>query len=184
MQATGLLSIPARLRPTPGAIPTSARRIADGHVVSMHYSLVLESGKVVESTSGQPFQFLQGAGNVVAGLERELMNRRVGDRLSIEVSAEHGYGPVDPALIQRVPRTDFPADAQLTPGMRFGSELEDGTILPARITGADEKELTIDFNHPLAGETLHFVVEIVGIRDARPEEQSRGRPIGPTMALR
>jgi len=179
MQATGLLTLPTALRPTTVPIPATGRRATEGCIVSIHFTLHLGDGKVIESTSGRPLQFLQGAGNVVPGLERQLENRRIGDRLSIEVPPEQGYGFSDPGLIQKLPRSDFPRDARFVPGMRFGSQLDDGTVLPAWVAAVDEQELTIDFNHPLADETLHFVVEVVCIRDARPDELLQGHPTGP-----
>jgi len=180
MQASGLVVQPLRLRPAPEVLAPSPRRITEGLVVSLNYVLQLEDGTTVESVRGHPpFLYLHGAGNVVPGLEKELTNRRVGDRLSLEVPPELGYGTLDPKCIQRLHRSEFPPDARLTPGMRFGSELDDGTILPAWVADVQGDDIIVHFSHPLAGKNLHFLVEVLGVRDARPDELRHGHPHGP-----
>lgn len=179
MQATGLVARTVRPEPLRAVPPATKRRIDEGLVVSLHYTLTLDDGNVVESTlGGAPLQYLHGAGNVVPGLERELRNRTVGDRLSVDVAPRDGYGEDNPAMVKRISRKEFPSDARFEPGMRFGSQLDDGTILPAWVVDVGKKNLTVSFNHPLAGQHLHFVVEVVGIRDARTDELSHGRPNG------
>ena len=148
-------------------------------VVSIHYTLSLDDGTVFETSRGMaPFRYLQGAGNIVPGLEQALLNRRTGERLRVAIPPEQGYGLRNPRFIKRIPRTDFPRDAQLEPGLRFRSQVDDGTLLPAQVTEVGERDVTVNFNHPLAGETLHFTVDVVGVRNAQPDEVSHGHPHG------
>ena len=158
----------------------SADRVADGRVVSLHYTLRLDNNKVVEAFRGMPpFLYLHGAGNIVRGLERAIDGCRVGDRIRVSVPPEIGYGPLRDELFKRVPRSEFPAGARLSRGMRFRSVLADGTLLPAWIADVGDRDLIISFNHPLAGKTLHFSVEVVGVRRARLGELTHGHPHGP-----
>jgi FKBP-type peptidyl-prolyl cis-trans isomerase SlyD len=180
MQATRLASHPTLHRLRPELLSAPPRRISAGSVVTMRYTMSLQDGTVVEQRGeATPFAYLHGAGNVVAGLERELHNRTAGDRFEVTVAPHLGFGELDPSMVRRVPRKEFPPEAKLTAGMRFRSQLDDGTLLPARVTAIDSDSVTVSFNHPLAGETLHFSVEVVGVRDARPDELIHGHPHGP-----
>lgn len=158
----------------------SADRIADGRVVSLHYTLRLDDTSVVDAYRGSPpFLYLHGAGNVVRGLEQAIYGHRIGDRIRVSVPPELGYGPLRADMFKRVARSEFPDGVTLSRGMRFRSVLGDGTLLPAWIAEVGERELVVSFNHPLAGETLHFAVEVVGVRRARLGELSHGHPHGP-----
>ncbi len=153
--------------------------VRDGRIVSLHYTLRIEDGSVVEKRwDNPPFRYLHGNGNIVPGLERELANCRVGDRITAVVPPELGYGVVNPDFVKRIPRSDFPPHVQPVPGMRFGSAVGEGMVLPARVTEVGQHEVTVNFNHPLAGHTLHFSVIVLDVRDATPEEMFFGRPIG------
>ena len=154
--------------------------VAEDTVVSVHYKLSLESGDVVDSSQeGEPLNYLHGHGNIVPGLESQLAGRKVGDQFTAEISPEEGYGAHDPERIVRAPRASFPADVELAAGMQFHTEDEKGNPLLVQLTEVSEEEVTIDENHPLAGKTLLFEIEIAAIRAATEEELEHGHSHGP-----
>lgn len=158
----------------------NANPIADGHVVFLHYTLKNAKGDVLdEAGSDDPLFYLHGAENIVPGLERELTGKQVGDRLEITVAPEDGYGERSGPGPQAVPRTSFPDDMEIEPGMPFLAEGEDGRPFPVWVASVDAKTVMVDRNHPLAGETLHFEVEVVRTRQATEDELAHGHPHGP-----
>jgi FKBP-type peptidyl-prolyl cis-trans isomerase SlyD len=151
----------------------------DGKVVSIHYTLRDDDGDVVDSSSGgEPLEYLHGAGNIVPGLEAAMAGKQVGESFQVTVAPADGYGEVvgDP---RAVPRSAFPADAELEPGSQFFVRGPDGDPLPVWVVGVDGDEVLLDANHPLAGENLHFEIEVVGVRVATEEELEHGHPHGP-----
>lgn len=160
------------------ATPTNV--VADGKVVSIHYTLTDDTGSVLDSSSGrEPLDYLHGSGNIVPGLEEKLSGRKSGEKLKVSVEPEMGYGAHDPRGIQRVPRSEFPDDVKIEAGMQFSAENQEGEVAVVWVVSADAQHVTIDMNHPLAGKTLHFDVSIEGIRDATREEVAHGHPHGP-----
>ena len=154
--------------------------IADDTVVSIHYTLTLDDGELVDSSQGNDaLVYLHGHGNIVPGLESQLTGRKVGDVFTAVVAPEDGYGEHDPAGVQTVPRASFPKDVKVQPGMQFEAENEDGTSAEITVTGVEGDEVTIDMNHPLAGETLHFEIKVAAIRRATSEELAHGHVHGP-----
>ncbi|MEZ5962718.1 MAG: peptidylprolyl isomerase [Planctomycetota bacterium] len=159
---------------------TDPQEIAKDAVVAIHYTLTLDSGDEVDSSKGgDPLLYLHGHGNIVPGLEAQLVTRRVGDRMMVSVPAADGYGEREGDATQRVPRNAFPKGADLQPGMQFGVQDEAGNVRPVWIAAVEGDEVELDMNHPLAGETLHFEVEVVSIRAATKEELHHGHPHGP-----
>ena len=149
-------------------------------VVTIHYELKNSEGDVLDSSKGQdPLVYLHGAGNIIVGLEEQLIGKKVGDVVEAIVSPEKGYGlPVD-ALIQTVPREAFGDEIEkVEVGMRFQAETEQGPV-PVVVTAMDEKTVTVDGNHPLAGQELHFTVSVSEIREASKEEIDHGHVHGP-----
>lgn len=158
----------------------ASETVADGKVVSIHYTLTDDAGETVDSSKGgEPLEYLQGAGNIVAGLEEALAGRNRGDKLKVDVSPEKGYGAHDPRGLQRIPRDAFPEDIDLEPGMQFGAEDPQGNSTTVWIVKVESGQVVIDTNHPMAGKTLHFDVSIEGVRDATREEIAHGHPHGP-----
>ncbi len=158
----------------------SNEQITDGKVVAIHYTLTLANGEQVDSSvGGEPLLYLHGQGNIVPGLERQLTTRAVGDKLMATVAAKDGYGERQADGQKRVPRSAFPKGAPLKQGMSFGVQNDDGEVVPVWIDSVEKDEVVLDFNHPLAGEVLHFQVEVVSIRAATKEEMSHGHPHGP-----
>jgi FKBP-type peptidyl-prolyl cis-trans isomerase SlyD len=153
-------------------------QIADRKVAYLHYTLTNDAGEVLDSSQqGEPLAYLHGTGNIIPGLEKALSGKQAGDKLKVTVSPEEGYGVSQPGLIQKVPRDAFPPDADLQPGTRFIAESDRGTI-PVVVTEVSAMEVTVDGNHPLAGVTLHFDVEVADVRDATVEEVLHGHVHG------
>ena len=154
-------------------------KIAHEKVVSIHYTLTNGEGTVLDSSSGsQPLAYLHGFGNIIPGLENALEGKASGDKLSVTVEPEQGYGARDERLVQAVPRSAFKGVTELAPGMQFQAQGPQGTRLVVVTQVADE-EVTVDANHPLAGQTLHFDVEVSEVRDATAEELEHGHVHGP-----
>ncbi len=153
-------------------------QIADDTVASIHYKLTNAAGEVIDaSPAGMPLIYLHGAGNIVPGLEQALEGRSTGDKFDVAVAAEEGYGPRDEQLIQLVPRDAFHGVETLEPGMQFEAQGGQGPML-VTVTKVDADNVTVDGNHPLAGETLLFAVEVADVRAASEEELEHGHVHG------
>jgi FKBP-type peptidyl-prolyl cis-trans isomerase SlyD len=153
--------------------------IGKDKVVSLHYTLTGSDGEVIDrSEESEPFDYLHGAENIVPGLERALEGRGPGDELRVAVAAEDGYGERDEEMLLVVQRERVEAAGPPEIGMRFQADTPAGARV-FTITGIEGDEVTIDGNHPLAGETLNFDVKVVGVRDATAEELEHGHPHGP-----
>jgi FKBP-type peptidyl-prolyl cis-trans isomerase SlyD len=153
--------------------------IADNHVVSIHYTLTGDDGTVIDSSRGrEPLAYLHGAGNIVPGLEKQLTGRAPGDKLDVVVTPEEGYGVRHEGLVQTLPRDAFHGVDTIEPGMQFTAQGNRGP-LEVTVTKVDGETVTIDGNHPLAGQALNFAVEIVDVREASKEELSHGHVHGP-----
>lgn len=154
--------------------------ITNGKVVSMHYTLKDASGKEMDSSAkGDPLSYLHGVGQIVPGLEKEIEGMNVGDKKNVIVQPKDGYGEVNPDLRQSVDRSMFPKEQALQEGMQFGAELASGDQVIFTIKKIETDKVHIDGNHPLAGQTLHFDIEIVEVRDATEEEIEHGHVHGP-----
>lgn len=154
----------------------SSKTVQDDAIVTINYTLRLDDGEVIDTSEGRdPLQYIQGKGQIVPGLERELYGMNVGDEKAVTVSAEEGYGDYDEERLQRVPLETFPDDMELEEGMSVRMrDVNSGQLFDAYIDDVDGEAVTLDFNHPLAGETLHFDIKIVEVREATPDELSHG----------
>ncbi len=151
-----------------------------GKVVTFHYTLRNPGGDVIDtSDGGEPLAYLHGASNIVTGLEAQLAGRAEGDKIAAVVPPREGYGEKSGPGPQAVPREAFPDGVELFVGMQFEAETEDGHDVQLFIVQVGDEAVLVDTNHPLAGVTLHFDVEIVGVRDATDEEKAHGHPHGP-----
>lgn len=149
-------------------------QIVDRCVVLIHYTLTNDQGEALDSSiGGEPLAYLHGMGNLVPGLEKALAGKKTGDKLSVKVPPEQGYGMRDEKLIQQIPRRAFQGVRELKPGMRFNSG--GGSVTVTRIMG---DMVTVDGNHALAGETLNFEVEVTQVREATGEELAHGHVHG------
>jgi len=154
--------------------------IADGLVVTIHYRLTLDDGSIAdESFGGDPLAYLHGAQNIVPGLESQLLGKKVGDACEVTVAPADGYGEYDPAAEQTVPKTAFPADMQLAPGMSFQTRGQNGRSMPVWIRSLKGDDVIVTQNHPMAGQRLHFKVEVLDVRRATNEEKKHGHVHGP-----
>ncbi len=139
--------------------------------VAFDYCLTLDSGEEIDkSPEGQPLGFITGTGQIIPGLEKEMMGMSVGDSVKISVEPENAYGMANPDLFQEVKREQFPADMEIKPGMTFQSQGPQGPMIINVSEIKDENTVIIDLNHPLAGKRLHFDVKIAEVRDLTPEE--------------
>lgn len=154
--------------------------IKNGKVVDLGYSLKNSEGEVLDrADSKEPFTYLHGAQQIVPGLETSLDGLNIGDKKQVTVQPEQGYGVVDPRLKMIVKRTQFPDDADLKAGMRFFAESEDGQEVVFVVESIEGEKVHVDGNHPLAGQVLHFDVEVLAIREATAEELQHGHAHGP-----
>ena len=154
-------------------------QIAQHSVVSMHYTLTSDAGEVIDSSSGgDALVYMQGHGNLIPGLERELEGKRAGDKLKVRIAPADGYGELDESLVQEVPRSAFGGVAEIEVGMQFQAQSNHGphSVTITKVVG---DTVTVDGNHPLAGQHLNFEVEITNVRAATEEELSHGHVHGP-----
>ena len=152
----------------------STDTVQDGVVVSMEYSLHVE-GELLDTSDGQgPLQFLVGYGNVIAGLESEMMGMKVGDSKDVVVQPEDGYGEFDDEAFMNVPKKDFPKDMPLEVDAELTVRDEEGQARYARVDSIEGDTVRLDFNHPLAGAELHFKVKVVALREPSEEELEHG----------
>lgn len=134
--------------------------------VSIEYTLTIGSGEVVDrSEPGRPLGFIAGRGQVIRGLEGALLGRAAGETFSVNVAAENGYGEVDEEMLQNLPRKNFPEGASLEAGTVFQAQTPHGPV-SFRVREVLDDEVVVDFNHPLAGEELHFDVKVIEVREA------------------
>lgn len=156
----------------------SKQTVANGQVVSMEYTLRVD-GKVVDSSAGgDPLEYLHGVGNIIPGLEREMDGMAVGDSKKVIVTAEDGYGEVDEEAFIEAPRSEFPEDMPIKPGVELELSGPEGQPMYARIESLEGKTVVLNMNHPLAGKELHFDIKVVGLRDATEEEMDHGHAHG------
>ena len=150
--------------------------VADGMVVSLAYTLRLDDGEEVDSAaSDDPLVYLHGAQNIIPGLEQALTGLKVGDNRRVSVNSVDAYGDFDEEAFELVPYDAFPADVDLEEGMGLRMvESGTGRQVEATIAELRDEGALLDLNHPLAGETLHFDVEIVGLRRATTDEIAHG----------
>ena len=150
-------------------------KVSKDKAVSMHYTLKNDAGEVIDSSEGkEPLDFLQGHGNIIPGLESALEGANKGDKIEISVEPEQGYGLKMQDAIQEIPRSALQGIDEVTIGMQLQSQDQDGNAFVVTVIEQDKEKITVDANHPLAGETLHFSVSIEDVRDAEAEELSHG----------
>ncbi|MHB1686321.1 MAG: FKBP-type peptidyl-prolyl cis-trans isomerase [Ignavibacteriaceae bacterium] len=153
--------------------------LKSNQVVSIGYTLTDEEGKVIDSaTHTNPFSFLSGKNQILPALEEKVGEMIIGSKKIVVLQPEEGYGIYDEMALQIVDRSEFPVDVNLEEGMGFVADTPDGGEMPFTIKKIDGENITLDFNHPLAGKTLTFDVEFINLRDATSEELSHGHSHG------
>lgn len=138
--------------------------IEKGKKVKMDYVLLINSEQV-ETTQGKaPLEFTVGSGSIIPGLEAQLMGMKIGDEKKVIVDPKDAYGPVDPAAFKEVPKSSMPQDTELKPGLVVEVEDPQGGTFPGVIWEVKDQSIILNFNHPLAGQTLEFDVKINDIQ--------------------
>ncbi len=138
--------------------------VKSGDTVRIHYTGKLTDGTEFDSSAGRdPLEFQVGAGQIIPGLDRQIDGMSVGDKQTVTVPAGEAYGPRDEARIHTLPRSTVPADIELAVGARLQANTRDGGTVTLLVTGLSDDEVTVDANHPLAGEDLVFDIEVVEI---------------------
>ncbi|QFU77869.1 peptidylprolyl isomerase [Halioglobus maricola] len=149
--------------------------IGDNVVVSMHYTLTNNEGEVLDSSEGaEPLAYLQGASNIIPGLEKALVGKTAGAKAQVSVEPAEAYGELQPELIQQVPLEAFQGVEEIEPGMAFEAQDPSGNARRVVVKAVEAEQVTVDANHPLAGVHLNFDVEIVDVREATEEEIAHG----------
>lgn len=150
-------------------------KIQENSVVSIHYTLTGEDGAVIDSSDGgEPLNYLQGAGNIIPGLENALLEKTVGDQVQVTIQPKDGYGEVLAELVQKMPTEAFSGIEKIEVGMEFQAQTESGGVQYVVVTEVEEDGVTIDGNHALAGKVLNFDVKIEAVREASEEEIAHG----------
>jgi FKBP-type peptidyl-prolyl cis-trans isomerase SlyD len=158
---------------------TSTHLIADLSVVSFHYTLRDDLGSITESSAGgSPVVYLHGRNNIVPGLETQLVGKKSGDKFTAIVTPEQGYGPRNENAIQRVPLKHLATRGPIVPGQMVVVNTREGGR-QARVIKVGHFNADLDLNHPLAGKTLTFEIEVVDVRPATEEELAHGHAHGP-----
>lgn len=153
-------------------------QVADNMAVSIHYTLTNDKGEVLDSSIGdEALVYLHGEGNIISGLEKALDGKAIGDKFNVRLDAKDAYGEFMEDRIQVISRAMFEGVDELEVGMQFQADVSDGPGI-VTITKIDDDNITIDGNHPLAGEPLTFAVEVVAIRAATEEELDHGHVHG------
>jgi len=152
--------------------------IKKDRVVTIDYSLRDDTGRLIDSSAeAEPLVYLHGNENIIPGLEKELEGKNPGESIACSIAPEDAYGDRDEALVFKVQKKDFGENVEVAPGMQFEAHGENGVqiVTVVKIEGED---VMLDANHPLAGETLHFDVKVVDVREATSEELEHGHVHG------
>jgi FKBP-type peptidyl-prolyl cis-trans isomerase SlyD len=148
-------------------------QIAQNTVATIDYTLTDDSGEVIDSSKDHgPLTYLHGSGNIIPGLEAALEGKSAGDALSVKIEPDQAYGERDAGLVQAIPRDEFPDD-DIEVGMQFRTDSRSGPRI-VTVVEVNDETVTVDANHPLAGQRLSFEVKVVKVRDATADELSHG----------
>lgn len=154
-------------------------QIADNAVVAIDYTLRNEEGDVLDSSEGsQPLAYLHGAANIIPGLEQALAGKRAGDELEVSVEPEDAYGEYSLEMVATLSRNMFEGVDELQVGMQFHASAPDGGMQVVTIRDIEGDQVTVDGNHPLAGQRLNFKVKVIDVRAATKEELEHGHAHG------
>lgn len=138
-----------------------------GDTVKIHYTGTLPDGTQFDSSQGRdPLEFTLGSGQIIQGLDAEVQGMEVGDQNKVTVPAAEAYGSRDPQNVQQVPRGSIPQEVNVQPGAQLQARAQDGNTVLLTVIEATDEQVTVDANHPLAGQDLVFNVELVEIVDA------------------
>ena len=152
----------------------SVDSVQNNVVVTMEYTLHVDNEEIDSSKGQDPLQFLVGHGNIISGLEREMIGMKVGESKEVTIAPADAYGEFDEQAFMEVPRTAFPTEIQVEEGAELTVRDDSGQSRYARIDAVEGDNVTLNFNHPLAGDELHFNVKVVGLREPTQEELEHG----------
>ncbi|MEP6276783.1 peptidylprolyl isomerase [Hyphomonas sp.] len=142
-------------------------QVKTGDTVHIHYTGTLNDGTTFDSSEGrEPLSFQVGSGQIIPGLDSAIPGMTVGDKKTVNVACDDAYGQMNPAMRHDVPRNDIPAEIPLEVGTRLQMQTQDGQVVPVTVAAVEESSVTLDANHPLAGEDLTFNIELVKIGEA------------------
>jgi peptidylprolyl isomerase len=135
-----------------------------GDIVKIHYTGTLDDGTQFDSSSGrEPLEFELGSGKVIPGFEKAVEGMAVGENKSVNIPPEEAYGPRHDQMIQDVPRNALPDDLEPVEGMALQAQGQDGRVINLTVTAVQDESITVDGNHPLAGQALNFEIELIDI---------------------
>lgn len=150
------------------------QKVVDGMFVSVNYTGTLANGDQFDSSEGRPpLEFKTGAGQMIKGFEAEVMGMSLNEKKVFTLSPEDAYGERDDSRIHEFPRAEIPPEITPEVGQTLALTSPEGQHIPARVAAVDDEKVTFDLNHPLAGQSLTFEVEVVGISDT-PTQQPAG----------
>jgi len=154
-------------------------QLAQNKVGIFNYTLTNKGGEVLDTSEGrEPLAYIHGIGNIIVGLEEALEGKGKGDSLEVSIEPAKAYGFRQDSLMQELPQSDFESIPELKIGMQLQTETEAG-VQVVTVTKIENDMVTVDGNHPLAGETLNFAVEVTEVREASEEEMAHGHVHGP-----
>ncbi len=143
---------------------TEKTNASEGDVVKVEYKGTFDDGTVFDSSEGkEPLIFKLGGAEVIKGFDDAVKGMSIGDEKEVEIKPSDGYGERNEVLVQKVPLSTFPKDMEVKPGIGLRLQAPTGELITAIIGDVDNENATLDFNHPLAGKTLHFKIKLVGI---------------------
>ncbi|MFZ6029406.1 MAG: FKBP-type peptidyl-prolyl cis-trans isomerase [Chloroflexota bacterium] len=145
---------------------TEQKRIENGQAVLLAYTLYVDGEILDQSRPEQPLRFVQGLGQIIPGLERELYGMAVGESKTVTVAPRDGYGEINEEAYIEMPKDRFPPNVALEPGTQLQMRNPQGQVVGASIERVDGESVHLNLNHPLAGKTLRFEVQIAGIEAA------------------
>lgn len=149
-------------------------QVVQNKVIAFHYTLTVGRGEMIDSSVDEaPLEYLHGHRNIIQGLEHALEEKKVGEKFSVTLPPEQAYGPYDDSLVKTLDLDELGGGKDLQPGVEIEANLagEPHIVTVLEVAG---NQIKVDGNHPLAGETLMFDIEVMGVRDATQEELAHG----------
>ncbi|MBO6853777.1 MAG: peptidylprolyl isomerase [Marivivens sp.] len=139
-------------------------QVKAGDTVRIHYTGTLTTGETFDSSEGRdPLEFVVGSGQIIPGLDKAIPGMEVGDKKTVEVPCVEAYGESDPNARQSIPRGQIPENIPVDPGTQLQMQAPSGQVIPVVVVSANDEEVVLDANHPLAGKDLTFAIELVGL---------------------
>ncbi len=147
-------------------------QVKTGDVVRVHYTGKLTDGTEFDSSKGRdPLEFQVGGGQIIPGLEKRIEGMETGEKSTVVVPADEAYGPRDERQVQSVPRDSLPDGLDLQMGARLTATTQEGKQIPLTVIGLDDQQVTVDANHPLAGQDLVFDLELIEVVGSEPGQK-------------